>query len=166
MRNNCRHQLRRATCLAIAALSIVAACHRRPPVATLPPAQPTMAAELPVVAPPVEPVAPPPPVSLPPPASTTASADGRPDDALFQLGLLYAMDGPSHDWQRATTYLRQLVTNFPLSPLKPAADLILSLYGEVTQLTTDSERRDQRIRQLTTELERLKQIDAERRRRP
>jgi TolA-binding protein len=89
---------------------------------------------------------------------------GQRDEALFHLGLIYAMPGdPRQDWQRASSYLTRLVTEFPSSPLKPAAELILAMRKETVQLTTESQQRDQRIRQLNTELERLIRIDSERR---
>ena len=61
---------------------------------------------------------------------------------------------------------QQLIEEFPNSSLKPQANLILSLHSEVDQVTADNKLRDQRIKQLTTELDRLKKIDADRRRRP
>jgi len=86
------------------------------------------------------------------------------DAALFRLGLIYASpETPIRDWVRATAFLRQLVSDFPGSPLKAPADLILSLYSEVAQLRADTQTRDQRIKQLSTELENLKKIDAQRR---
>jgi TolA-binding protein len=96
-----------------------------------------------------------------------APAGEKRDEALFHLGLVYGLpDYAGRDWQKASTYLRQLVTEFPDSPRRASADLILALRNEVTQLTSDAEKQNQRIRQLTTELERLKQIDADRRKRP
>jgi TolA-binding protein len=89
---------------------------------------------------------------------------GQRDEALFRLGLIHAMPGDSRpDWQRATGYLSQLVAEFPSSPHRPAAELILALRKEATQLSAESQQRDQRIKQLSTELERLIRIDTERR---
>jgi hypothetical protein len=70
------------------------------------------------------------------------------------------------DWPRAAAYLMMLTEEFPGSPLKTAANLILSLRSEVESLTADSQRREERIKQLSAELDRLKKIDAERQRRP
>jgi len=50
--------------------------------------------------------------------------------------------------------------------LKLQANLILSLRAEIDQVAADSKQRDLRIKQLTTELDRLKKIDADRRKRP
>jgi TolA-binding protein len=89
------------------------------------------------------------------------------DEALFRLGLVYALPGgPSQDWSRATSYLKRLLDEHPASPLKAPATLILSLQADITNLTADGERREQRIRQLTGEIEKLKMIDTTRRNRP
>lgn len=88
---------------------------------------------------------------------------GQRDQALFHLGLIYSQPGDRIDWQRAGNYFNQVVNEFPSSPLKPAAQLILTLKSETVQLAAESETRNQRIKQLTTELERLIRIDSERR---
>lgn len=89
---------------------------------------------------------------------------GQRDQALFHLGLIHSLPGDARlDWQRAVNYFNQVVTEFPSSPLKPAAQLILTLRNETVQLAAESETRNQRIRQLNTELERLIRIDSERR---
>jgi outer membrane protein assembly factor BamD (BamD/ComL family) len=89
---------------------------------------------------------------------------GRRDEALFRLGLIYSMPGePRVDWQRAMNYFNQVVNEFPESPLKPAAQLIMTLKSETVQLAAESETRNLRIRQLNTELERLIKIDSDRR---
>jgi TolA-binding protein len=95
---------------------------------------------------------------------TLVPSGGRRDEALFHLGLIYSQPGdPRLDWQRAGNYFNQVVNEFPNSPLKPAAQLILTLKSETVQLAAESETRNQRIRQLNTELERLIRIDSERR---
>src|SRR4051812_29223253 len=84
----------------------------------------------------------------------------RRDQALFRLALTYAMStNPAPDLVGMTTLLKQLVDQYPQSPLKGQAMVILSI-------VTDTQKRDLRIKQLNTELEKLKQIDADRRRRP
>lgn len=88
------------------------------------------------------------------------------DQALFRLGLTYAIrSAPAPDWQRATTFLKQVIEEFPNSPWKAPANLILSLHSELEQISTDAKLRDQRIKQLSSELDRLKKIDAERKKR-
>lgn len=89
----------------------------------------------------------------------------RRDEALFHLGLSYALR-PSADWMRASAAFRQIVEVFPNSPFKAPAGLILSLHAEADQASANAQQRDLRIRQLTTELDRLKKIDADRRKRP
>lgn len=82
------------------------------------------------------------------------------DQALFQLALSLVLPAnATPDWTRVNMLLKQLVDQYPESPYRPPAAVILSL-------TADAQKRDQRLRQLTTELNRLKQIDAERRKRP
>ena len=87
------------------------------------------------------------------------------DQVLFRLGLAYALR-PTADWQRASSAFRQIVEGFPASPFKAPSNLILSLHSELDQISSGTQQRDQRIKQLTTELDRLKRIDADRRKRP
>jgi len=89
----------------------------------------------------------------------------RRDEALFRMGLAYVLR-PAADWQRASSAFRQIGEVFPNSPFKAPASLILSLHSELDQVNANAQQRDQRIRQLTTELDRLKRIDADRRKRP
>jgi outer membrane protein assembly factor BamD (BamD/ComL family) len=149
------------------ALSLAAGCQKRVPVAVLPP------------------------VSAPAPAPldqadrafTSGNYDdaareyedylrltpsgGLRDQALFRLGLTYALrSAPAADWARASSSLKQLMAEFPNSSFRPAARLILSLHSEMDQVKSDSKQRDERIKQLTTELDRLKKIDADRRKSP
>ena len=148
---------------------------------------------------------------------------GERDHALFHLGLIYSLpDQTTQDWTRASGYLKTVVDEFPLSAHKPAAQLILSMREQATQLSTEIarltaegnqlrtegtrlqnevaqlqndavqlrtnssvlndqiarlkqeadqvalelEKRDQRIRLLNDQLERLRKIDSERRPRP
>jgi len=159
--------------IAFSAILIAAGCHKRVPVAALPP----------VPSPP-----------LPDPAVAAVAAldtadrsfnagsydeaargyenylkldtiRTRRDEALFHLGLAYALR-PSADWQRASAAFRQIMEVFPNSPFKAPAGLILSLHSEADQANANAQQRDLRIRQLTTELDRLKRIDADRRKRP
>jgi hypothetical protein len=152
-------------------IALLAGCQKRVPVAALPPAAP----------PPAPPA--PSPLELADRAFSAANYDdavrlyenylratpsgGRRDEALFYLGLSYALRPPATaDWMRATTTLKQLVDEFPSSIFKPGAALILSMRSELDQAATTGKQRDQQIKQLTTELDRLKKIDADRRRRP
>ena len=177
----------RSKCLAAVLLSAIlaaAGCHkRRPAVASPPPPLPT-----PVSAPAPAPAPPPPVVTVSPleqPDRAFASGNydeaargyenylrettsgGQRDDAIFHLALTYALrPAPGTDWPRAIGMLKQLVEEYPESAFKSQANLILSLRAELDQVAADSKQRDLRIRQLTTELDRLKKIDADRRKRP
>jgi len=91
----------------------------------------------------------------------------RIDQALFHVGMSYVLQTkPAANWTRAAASLRRLVNEHPDSPLKPTATLILSLRSRADQLARDAKARDQVMQQLNTELEKLKKIDADRRRRP
>ncbi len=92
-------------------------------------------------------------------------AGGLRDQALFRLGLAYALRTAA-DWARASAAFRQLVEGFPDSPYRQPASLILSLHSELDQVNATAQQREQRVRQVTAELDRLKKIDAERRKRP
>jgi hypothetical protein len=93
------------------------------------------------------------------------SGDGR-DEALFRLGLSYVLrNNGEPDWQRARTVLRQLVNDYPDSPLKQPAVVILTLRSQANDLVGEIKAREQATRRLSLELERLKRIDADRGRR-
>ncbi len=93
------------------------------------------------------------------------------DRVLFRLAISYALPGyPAHDPQKAMSLLKRLTASFPDSPYKPQAQFILELQGDIEKLKSEvrdrEERireRDDRIKRLTNELEKLKQIDMERR---
>jgi outer membrane protein assembly factor BamD (BamD/ComL family) len=86
------------------------------------------------------------------------------DQALFRLALSHSFpDSPIRDLPQAQTLLQQLINRYPRSPFKPQAEFLLGLQGEVDRLRTDVAKRDDRIRELSRELERLKQIDMQRR---
>ena len=160
------------------ALLIALGCHRRVPLTTLPPAPPAPPAPTPAAAPPS-------PAALALDDAERAfsagsydeasrsyenylrlnPAGGARDQALFRLGLAYALR-PAADWPRASGAFRQLIEGFPDSPYRQPASLILSLRSELDQSNASAQQRDQRIRQLTAELDQLKKIDAERRKRP
>jgi len=86
------------------------------------------------------------------------------DRALFRLALISLFpESPVQDQSRALETLQKLVADFPQSLYRPEAEFLLRLHQEVEGLRTDLSKRDQRIRELTQELERLKQIDMQRR---
>ena len=86
------------------------------------------------------------------------------DQALFHLGIAYVLNDANR--VRAKANLKRLVDEYPDSSLTPTAALILSLRSRAVQLGRDTKARNEAIQQLSTELERLKRIDADRRKRP
>jgi len=81
--------------------------------------------------------------------------DGDSDYALFQLGTIFALpESGRQDWVRATSYFNRLVTDFPQSSLKPAAQLILSTRDQAIQLSAN-------IARLTDEATQLRATSAE-----
>jgi TolA-binding protein len=89
------------------------------------------------------------------------------DQALFHLGIAYVLrNKPPANWTRATANLKRLVSEHPDSPLSPTANVILSLRKHADDLAKDAKARNEVVQQLSTELERLKKIDVDRRKRP
>jgi len=89
------------------------------------------------------------------------------DQVLFHLGVAHVIKKKqTADWVRAKANLERLVDEYPDSSLTPTAALILSLRSRAVQLARDTKARNEAIQQLSTELERLKRIDADRRKRP
>src|SRR5213594_1933037 len=91
----------------------------------------------------------------------------RTDQVLFHVGMAYVLrTKPPANWTRATASLRRLVNEHPDSPLRPEATLILSLRSRADQLAKDAKATSEIVLELNMELERLKKIDADRRKRP
>jgi TolA-binding protein len=89
------------------------------------------------------------------------------DEALFNLAQAYAMPGTgSTDQNKSIAVLKQLIEQYPASPHRIRATLLLSLQSELLQLTADAQKRERLVKQLTTEIDKVKQIDADRRKRP
>jgi tetratricopeptide (TPR) repeat protein len=95
----------------------------------------------------------------------TPSEDQR-DQALFRLGLASVLRKSGTDWPRAQAVWKRLIGEYPDSPFIPEIELMLSLYAEAGQAGVEMKLRDDRIRQISTELDRLKKIDSERRKGP
>jgi TolA-binding protein len=89
-----------------------------------------------------------------------APVGGERDDVLFKLGVIHALPG-QQDWTRASGLLNQLMSEFPQSPLRVPAQLILSIREESTQLSTDISRLTKEATQLRTELSQMKTSSAE-----
>jgi tetratricopeptide (TPR) repeat protein len=186
----------RITLVVISVALAAAGCHKKVPVPTvvaLPVPPPPLPAPTPPPAPAPAPT--PPPVAPPdsvPVAAPLSEADrlflaaeyeeaanlyqaflrnnptgDQRDQALFYLGFTYVLrPAPGADWQRAVATFKDLITRYPESPFRPIAQLIVSLRSDLDQAVADTKQRDQRVRALTTELDRLKKIDADRRKRP
>ena len=163
--------LRVSITLSILLLTLTS-CHRRAP-----------AASVPVVLP--APVPAPPPV---PPSTLTLQAANREfgsgdyagaardfeeylgmvpsggdrDQALFHLGLIYALPGDSRqDWQRSRDFFNRLVTEFPESSWKPAAQLILAMRDQTSQLSVEAARMTNEAAQLRAEAAQLRTNSAQ-----
>jgi tetratricopeptide (TPR) repeat protein len=95
-----------------------------------------------------------------------APASDPQDQVLFRLGMAYTLRKAGADWPRAQAVWKRLIAEYPNSALKTPVELILALYSDVSQANADVKLRDDRIRQLSTELDRLKKIDSERRKTP
>jgi len=94
------------------------------------------------------------------------SGDYR-DEALFNLAQSYAMPGTGcTDQNKSITVLKQLIEQYPASPYKIQATLLVSLQSELLQLTADAQKRERLVKELTSVIDKVKQIDADRRKRP
>jgi tetratricopeptide (TPR) repeat protein len=78
---------------------------------------------------------------------------GSRDEALFRLGLIYA---GQQDWARAAGFLNQMMSEFPQSPLRVEAQLILGLRDQSVQLSTDVSRLTNEAAQLQSEVAQLR----------
>jgi tetratricopeptide (TPR) repeat protein len=86
------------------------------------------------------------------------------DLALFHLGLSRALSsGPSQDLRQAEVALKRLVAEFPKSQYKSQAEFILGLQAQIEKLNMDVQERDERIKRISEELQKLKEIDMQRR---
>src|SRR5262245_1002830 len=119
--------MRLSLCVSLVALALLSSCNRRPtPVVTAPPSPPADVLTLQSA-------------NREFAAGNYANASrdyehylelvpsgGDGDQALFQLGVIYSVpEAKFVDWPKATGYLTRLVSEFPQSPFKPAAQLIL-----------------------------------------
>jgi outer membrane protein assembly factor BamD (BamD/ComL family) len=85
------------------------------------------------------------------------------DGVLFRLGLSLAMDSSVRNMRRAEEILKRLVAEFPASPYKGPAEFILGLQLQVESLKEDIKEKEARIKLLSEELQKLKEIDLQRR---
>ena len=85
------------------------------------------------------------------------------DRTYFRLGLSYgfAPEKPQN-LRQARSHLQRLVSQFPESPYRAPADLILLLLTQIDKLNGRVNEQQVRIRNLTEELQLLKAIDMKR----
>lgn len=82
------------------------------------------------------------------------------DMALFYLGMSKAMAGDSgRDMRQAEAAFKRLITEFPNSRYRGQAEYILGLQQQVEKMRADLREREERIKKLSDELHRLKEID-------
>ena len=82
------------------------------------------------------------------------------DRALFHLGMARALGGDSaRDLRQAEAAFKRLAAEFPKSPYKNQAEFILGLQAQINRLKADAKEREERIKRLTEELQKLKEID-------
>jgi hypothetical protein len=82
----------------------------------------------------------------------------RRDQALFQLGLVFALQ-PQPQWNRSITHFKELLSQHPTSHLAAQAQLLVSMQTQIIQLQGERDKQAERARQLGAELERVKRID-------
>jgi tetratricopeptide (TPR) repeat protein len=86
------------------------------------------------------------------------------DKALFYLGLSRALASDSGRNARQTeAVFKQLISQFPDSPYKVQAEYILGLQAQIERLRSDVRERDEKVKKLSEELQKLKEIDMQRR---
>jgi len=86
------------------------------------------------------------------------------DRILFNIGLSRVLSPePDRNLHGAEITLKQLIAEFPDSGYKNPAELILGLIAEVEQLNQDVKTRNTKINRLQEEMNRLKEIDLNRR---
>lgn len=89
------------------------------------------------------------------------------DVALFKLGISHTLACTSAECRanslaRSQEQLKRLVSLFPKSPYSAEARFILSLQTDIEKMKLDAKTREEKIKKLTDELDRLKKIDLER----
>jgi len=94
--------------------------------------------------------------------NTFSNAPER-DRALFNLGFSLALSGDDRNLLQTEAALNRLIAEFPKSPYRRQAEWILAMKTQIERLQADVRERDERIRQLSDELRKLKSIDLDRR---
>jgi len=88
----------------------------------------------------------------------------RCDFALLHLFLSRRLlDNSGRSARRAEEVLKRLVSEHPNSPYRDFAELVLALQAQAEGLRSDNKEKEAKIKQLTDELQKLKEIDMRRR---
>lgn len=91
----------------------------------------------------------------------------QPERTKFRLGMIYLLPQTGlHDLRKATGILSEVARDYANTPWGLLARHVLSLDREVQALRSERKVKDDRIKLLTTEIEKLKRIDLERTRKP
>jgi hypothetical protein len=86
------------------------------------------------------------------------------DLALFHLFLSRTLMGNAgRNPRRAEDALKRLASEFPKSPYKDSAELVLGLQAQIESLKLNIKENEIKIKQLSEELQKLKEIDMQRR---
>jgi len=86
------------------------------------------------------------------------------DIALFNLGISRALAGDSsRNLIEAEAAFKRLISESPKSPYRGQAELILGFHAQIEKLKSDVKERDEKIKRLSEELQKLKDIDMQRR---
>lgn len=86
------------------------------------------------------------------------------EKALFRLALIHTLpESPLNDVEEATRLLTKFLETYPDGTYAPEARLILRLHGRSRELETETSEKDERIRQLSDELSKIKAIDLRKR---
>ncbi len=89
---------------------------------------------------------------------------GSRDRALYYLGFSrFLADGPDRDPRQAEAALKRLLSEHPNSQYRDPAEFILGLGTQIEKLRSDIKDRDEKIKRLSDELQKLKEIDLQRR---
>ncbi len=82
------------------------------------------------------------------------------DKALYYLGLARAL---TSDSSRAEAAFKRLISQFPRSQYKSPAQFILNLQEQIEKLKLEVKDLDDKVKRLSEELQKLKDIDMQRR---
>ena len=86
------------------------------------------------------------------------------DRALFQIGLIYSHpENPEHDFTKAREAFRALVNRYPESPLKPQAELWITILRNLQDMDSVLRSKNQELArskdQLRDQLEKVKKLE-------